>query len=457
MTRLRNATHRLLGRLSGNESLLGAAIAFTVRVTAAILAYAVQVFLARMLDLGDYGIYVTLWTWLIVVSHVATFGFCDSPVRFVPRYTERNQIHWAVGFLKTGYWAVSLGSVLLAAIGAALLWFFGHLLPPDYLIPLFVLAIGLPFLALEFYTAAAARGFGWVLLTTLPGYVLRPALMAAGVYGAWAMGYQPDATMVLAIALAVTAGLVLAQAFIIWWRIRRRYGPVTRGAPAKLWLFASLPLVFLNGMDELYVYSDILILGFLVAPEQVSIYFAALKSMSLAAFIQYAFMLVAARDFSLANAMRDRAELQHRIATATRWTFCLSVPGVAVTLAASYPLLALFGPAFTAGIPVMAVIGLGLIARASSGPAADLLIVMGHHRANMVIAAACLAFNIAASIALVPFYGILGVAFATATAYALRAAMLVVATKRLTGLWALVDLTPVMQWPARARHAAAGG
>ena len=62
-------------------------------------------------------------------------------------------------------------------------------------------------------------------------------------------------------------------------------------------------------------------------------------------------------------------------------------------------------------------------------------------REDLIIAGTCLAFNIAASVALAPSHGIFGVAAATATAYALRAAMLVVATKRLTGLWALVDFT----------------
>jgi O-antigen/teichoic acid export membrane protein len=151
-------------------------------------------------------------------------------------------------------------------------------------------------------------------------------LIALGVLLALALGYAPDAATVLSIAIAATAGIVIVQTLIVRARIRKIYGDAVPGGPTKLWLAASLPLILTLGVDEIFVWSDILILGLMVPAEDVSIYFAAQRSMSLAAFVQFAFMLVMVRDFSLANARRDQKELQKRVSHATDWTFWLNVP-----------------------------------------------------------------------------------------------------------------------------------
>jgi O-antigen/teichoic acid export membrane protein len=137
--------------------------------------------------------------------------------------------------------------------------------------------------------------------------------------------------------------------------------------------------------------------------------------------------------------MRDKKELQNRITSATRWTFWMTVPAVCLTFAAGYPLLYLFGPEFVSGITIMAVLGLGLIARSSVGQASELLIVLGHQYANLAVSSGGLAFNIVFSIYLIPIYGILGAAIATSITFTLRAMALTIITKKLTGLWVFTD------------------
>ena len=429
-----------LTQVRSQKNLSDAATALVVRVLAAALAYFVQVFLARMLHLADYGLYVTLWTWLIVVNHITVLGFSESSLRFLPRYTERKQYDWAMGFLHTGFKVVTFGSVLLAAIGFSIIYSFAGLIPAHYLLPIMVIAIGLPITSLELYLEGVSRSFGWYLLTMVPGYVLRPLLIAAGVWLAYLSGHMPDAATVLAIAIAITTVTVVVQTLVIRGRIRRKFGVVAPKGSGKLWVLASLPLVLAMSVEELYLWSDILILGFLVPPEEISVYFAAQRSMALAAFVQYAFMMVSAREFSVASAMRDKKELQRRISSATRWTFWLTVPAVLVTLAAGYPLLWLFGPEFLNGYPIMFVLGLGFVIRASVGQAQDLLIVLGHQKVNVTVSAGGVLFNILLSLMLVPYFGILGAAIATTLTYLIRSVIFTIVLKKLTGLWVLIDL-----------------
>lgn len=440
MQKLIHLTGKVLEILRSRKNLADAATALVVRVLAAALAYGVQVFLARVLALEEYGVYVTLWTWLIIANHVAVFGFAESALRFLPRYSERNQYRWAIGFLKTGFWFSTIGAAFVGIFGFIGLWVFSDAISSTYLVPLMVLVVGLPIMALELYFEGVSRAFGWYLLTIVPSYVIRPVLIAAGILIAYSAGYTPDAALVLGIAVAITACIVIAQAFIIRKRLIKLFGDLRGTSIKKFWVTSSLPLILSTGVDELYIWSDILILGFMVPAPEVAIYFAAQRSMSLASFIQYAFMLVSVREFSLANAMRDRKELQRRISSATRWTFWMTVPAVGITFAAGYPLLLMFGEEFVTGFSVMGVLGVGFLIRASVGQASDLLIVLGHQYANMFISFGGLVFNIVFSILLIPTYGIMGAAMATTFTFILRAIALTIVAKKLTGLWVLADL-----------------
>ena len=441
------------GYLSGRRNLMDALTTFTVRVLAAFLAFGVQVFLARTLELGEYGIYVTLWTWLIIVNHLGVLGFSESAIRFIPRYVQQGRTQWAKGFLHTGYKLVLAGSIGISAVAFMALPLWNQWIPSAYHLPIMVLLLGLPFSCLELYLEGVSRSFGWYLLTTIPGYIIRPLAIAGGVMVVYAMGHQPDAATVLTFAVAITALITVVQATIIRARLLKQFGRVRAAPIKKIWLLASLPLVLTLGVDEILHWSDILILGFMVPAEEVSVYFAAQRALSLAAFVQYAFMLVSVRDFSLANAMRDRVQLQEKISNATRWTFWLTVPAVLLTLLLGYPLLLIFGPSFVAGYPVMVVLGIGFILRASVGQARDLLIVLGYQKANVIIAVSGITINIVLSVLLVPVFGILGAAIATSITMGFQAVALTWAAKKLADLWVLTDIPDFQQITGHLRTA----
>ncbi|MEM7425871.1 MAG: polysaccharide biosynthesis C-terminal domain-containing protein [Pseudomonadota bacterium] len=429
-----------------DETLRDAAMTFAIRVGSAGLAYGIQVFLARTLQMQEYGIYAALWTFTIVAAHVAVFGFSESSLRFIPRYMARGRVACAEGFLTTGFKLIAGGSILLVALGLAVLWLAGSFIPAIYLAGLLVVLIGLPVAAMELYLEGVCRSFGWFALAIVPGYLVRPLLIGLAVV-LWALsGHMPDAAFVLATALVITGISALAQAFTVYRRLSRMAKPVMGSNRRSLWLRASLPLVFVAGLEEIFISTDVLLLSLMGTPDEVALYFAAVRSMAIVNFVFYAFMIVSPRKFSVDNAGQDRARLQETITETSNWTFWLTVPAVAITLAAGYPLLRLFGPEFTAAYPVMALIALGYIARASVGPAADLLVVLGYQRASLLVSAAGIGVNVAFTIALYPVFGIAGVAAATAFALAFRAGASAYVARRHAGLNVFVT-----GWPALER------
>jgi O-antigen/teichoic acid export membrane protein len=419
----------LLARLGQGAAIGQAMSALMSRTLAAGLAYLFQIYLANVLKIDAYGIFVSFWTWQLILSNILVLGYQESAVRFLPRYATRNQQQHLQSFVREGAKNVLIASSLVGVFGFAAIWQFGDQLNEAYFGPALVLVLGMPIIAMEVYLEGVNRGLGWYLLSIVPSYILRPIAVVAVMFGLSQTGWVLDAQTALAVMVAVTLILLVGQTLIMLRRMRPQGAPKKRKSARekrlrRAWILATLPLVVVSGIDEMLYWSDILVLGFLAEPADVSVYFAAIRCMAFATFIHYGFMLVFAREFSLANAGGDLSELRSRISMASTWTFWLTIPAVVMIVAAGPILLSFFGEAFAEGIVVMVVIGIGIIGKSAVGPASNLLIVLGKEKRDVMISAISLVANVLISIALVPVIGILGAALGTAASQLVRALLL---------------------------------
>ena len=76
-------------------------IAFVIRVVSAVIAFVSQVLLARWMGSFEYGIFVLVWTTMIIVGNLACLGFHTSVIRFIPEYRERGMLPELRGILLT--------------------------------------------------------------------------------------------------------------------------------------------------------------------------------------------------------------------------------------------------------------------------------------------------------------------------------------------------------------------
>ena len=74
-------------------------IAFVIRVVSAVIAFVSQVLLARWMGSFEYGIFVLVWTTMIIVGNLACLGFHTSVIRFIPEYRERDMLPELRGIL----------------------------------------------------------------------------------------------------------------------------------------------------------------------------------------------------------------------------------------------------------------------------------------------------------------------------------------------------------------------
>lgn len=403
------------------DSRLDAVLALLIRVASAGLVFALQVLLARLMPAEGYGGFVTLWTWMLALGSFAALGLAESSVRFLPRYHLRQRHAALHGFWSFGLILVAGASTLLAVIAVVAALMLDASDGPGLMVLL--IALGLPFLAIEYFLEGVARSFGWFRLAAVPVYILRPIVIGAiCLLLAW-QGIALTLPLVGAILISSMALIALLLALVL----HRRIGKLaisTRPASARqkrLWLVASLPLLLLSGLEDLTGYADVLLLSLLASPEDVGIYFAAARCLALAGFVAYAMTLVAGRRFALDLAGRSRDDLQRNILQSTRMTLWATLASVLVAVIAGPWLLTAFGSEFVAGLPAMWILGAGMVARALVGQAGEVLIVTGRQRQGLLVGAAALVATFSAGALLIPSYGLVGAALAGSLGMALRA------------------------------------
>jgi O-antigen/teichoic acid export membrane protein len=101
---------------------------------------------------------------------------------------------------------------------------------------------------------------------------------------------------------------------------------------------------------------------------------------------------------------------------AVQWTFWPSVAAGAGLLVIAPLLLRLFGSGFEAGYPLIALLLIGVLARASIGPADALLTMTGLQKSCAAIYGATFFLNVVLNLALIPWLGLAGAAIATSCA-----------------------------------------
>ena len=324
------ALKKLLSPLLGGSDSSGqtqraALFAFFIRVVSASIAYFSQVLLARWMGSFEYGIYIFVWVWVLILGGLAPLGLSTSSIRFVPEYRETGRFDLLRGLMQRARFIPLLASTLLAMAGLAGLWGFGHLLTNYYLLPAFLILFCLPMYTLVDVQDGIARGFGWMDVALIPPYILRPLLLLIAMSSVYAAGLEMTAVSAAGAAIFATWVAGVIQTLQLGRRVRQDIGPGPSAFQTDLWLRTSLPLLLFHGFELLLQNTDILVLSRYMDPSQVAVYFAALKTISLVSFVHFAVGAASANRFSAHNALGQRDKLHGVVRDAVKWTCPVSM------------------------------------------------------------------------------------------------------------------------------------
>jgi O-antigen/teichoic acid export membrane protein len=413
--------------------------AFAVRIVSAALLYLSQIALARWMGGFEYGIYVFVWTWVLVLGGLSHLGLNLAMIRLLPEYRETGQHDLMRGLLRGGRLAALGLGTLVAGIGMAALVPLAPYLENHFVLPLYIALVCVPLFTLTDVQDGVGRGLAWMGIALLPPYVLRPLLLLVSMAAAHLAGWPMTATTAAGAAIVATWVAALVQTLLVNRRLSREVEAGPRTYTFAGWFRFSGPLLAIVAADLVLQNADVLVISRFMSPTDVGIYFAAAKTMSLIMFVHYAVGSAVANRFATLNARGDQEGLKAFVRDAVHWTFWPSLFCAAVILALGKPLLWLFGPQFTEGYPVMFILVIGFLFRSAMGPAEFLLNMLGEQVLGATVLTITAVLSIALNFALVPHFGMIGAA--SATAISLMAAALmnyVVVRRRLDieiGIW----------------------
>jgi O-antigen/teichoic acid export membrane protein len=411
-----------------------AGAAFLIRVCSAALIYTSQILYARWMGTHEFGIYVYVWTWVLMIGDCADLGLATGAQRLIPEYTSRKSLDLLRGFLSRSRW-LAVGSATAIALWGVLL---ARLLEPHLgqgiLLPLCIACVTLPFYSLMNMQDGIARSYNWVHIALLPPFVVRHLIMLTLVSAAFLFKFPTDAATVITALAASYAITVICQSFVLNRKLKQTVEPGPKAYRVKNWYAISLPILMVEGCYLLLTSTDILVLQQFRTPEDVAIYYATVKTLTLIAFVHFAVSAAVGHRFSEYHIGGDRKRLEAILSDSIRWTFWGSLAAAALILAMGRPLLSLFGEQFAEGYHLMFILVAGLLARAAVGPVERLLNMLGQQSVCAAVYGFAFVLNLVLCIVLIPRIGVEGAAAATSTALIVESILLFCVTKCRLGL-----------------------
>jgi O-antigen/teichoic acid export membrane protein len=394
----------------------GASGALLVQVGGAGFSLIVNVLLARLVGKSQYGIYAYAMSWVSVLVVLALLGQSSSVVRFVPVYLHRKDWGTLRGLRRGASGIVLAGSVVIMLVGAAVVF------------------------------ALRNRMGDATLQTMLAGFLLLPLLAQLGLNGGFFRGYKqavsagaynslvrPVFFIALVLALALPLGLRLTARDIMLANVIAALAAVgcsewqlSRGWPAaakrvkpsydsRAWFRLGRQLFLLAAIGIVSNRVDVLILGGFAGADEVGPYYAAVRLAAIAAYGLTAVNTILAPMIAESYAVEDHATMARLVHHAAKLTFVVTATvGIGIAVA-GYWVLGLFGKGFAeaAFIPLLIILA-GQCISAAAGPVGFLMTMTRYERQASWFMALAATLNIVLSVALIPLFGLIGAAIASA-------------------------------------------
>lgn len=374
---------------------------FLLRVLGIVLAFVATIIFARQLGPEEYGRYALVFSWATVAMVLAGLGLPDYLVREAAREQSPRAgaglLRWADPRLLI---ASLVAGVLLLALGAAFV-------PGTGMVPLLLLAAPLPLLgSLAAVRQSILRARRRIAASLWPQLLVTPAASIAGLYLAalW-LGWSASALMAASLA---TALLVLALTRLQVGATSPRPGTEGRS------LGVALPFALISILSMINGRADQLIVGALLGATEAGIYTVAMRSAQFVSFPLLVANTIIAPILAAAHQNGDRGKMERLLRISSRLTLLVAMPiGLVPILFGSELLGLVFGPSFSAGAPVLAILAGAQVLNVAFGSVALVLKMCNLEWLVAVGIGLAAMLNIALNIALIPRLGIEGAALAS--------------------------------------------
>lgn len=389
------------------ELIRGSALSLGLKISAALLAFLLNLIIARTLDLNQMGLFFIA---LMIITFAHTFARVGQEgvlLREMARYGQSEHSALATGQLRQSIKIATIASLLIMIALYAFAPHISQLLgEPTLTSPLRIFAFAtLPF-ALTILFAEALKGQKRVAESEITLGIILPAVTILSLLIAGS-GFQ----------LQQVIWLYLSASFVAfsfgYWRLRCSGITAIEATHRPSSLKPGFSLLLANCASLLIIWSPTLILSITESNSAVAQYNIAARIALLASFVLMAINTISAPRFAeVYEKNNHQAARNIAIDSATLATFT-TLPITLVLILFAEPLLSLFGEAYAQASWLLIILAIGQLANALTGPVGQMLVMSGHNRQfrNCMLAGA--AITLLLNIVLIPAYSSVGAAIAT--------------------------------------------
>jgi O-antigen/teichoic acid export membrane protein len=380
-----------------------------VKIGASLLAFLINVVLARFLGLAEYGLFIYAAGWLNILLIPANLGFDKLLVREIAVYQSRNE--W--GKLK-GIYQFAMSSTLGMSIVIALSLFAAIYFAASSQTPTQIFywaALLIPIGAIIRIQQATLQGLYYIAMSQLSEFIIQPtALLLLSI-----LAYYWPQQSLMAPQVMILNVLAGAIAFLIGRHLLQRSWPseantVNSILDLRSWIPSLIPFMLFGGIFILNEQVSTVMLGLLSNTRQVAVFTAAEKWSVFAIFMLQALNPALAPIFAKLYALHEQERLQKIVTLSSQViTLFALIPLLAFVLVPQL-FLSTFGDEFAAGKIPLIILGVGQFINAFTGSVGVLLIMTGHERTVVRCFAAGVLVNLLLGIGLIPFMNATGAA-----------------------------------------------
>ncbi len=375
-----------------------------------------DVFIARILGPGLFGLFSIGWTFLRMCSLVVHLGIPNGVQRFIPLSREKDSQNKLNGIIKQSI----LWSVISGVLFSLALYYFSPLLAneiyrkPELEVIFKLFGLSLPFISLLSTTVAITRAMQIMTYSVLIediGQPLFALIFLAFFYftnGAWINGVI--FSDLLSFAVAALLGLwVVRKLFSGFFETRTQSLSVMR----ELLTF-SIPTALAGTFAVFIFWVDRMLVGYFLSEAENGLYQAASQISVIFVIVLTAFSAILAPMFSDFYAKKDIRHLNEIFQVGTKWGLYLSLPVFLVFCFAPLELLSvIYGQAYSGASLALVVLSVGQIINVGTGSIGALLSMTGNHRLWLILSILGMILNIVLCVFLIPSFGIAGAALGT--------------------------------------------
>lgn len=409
-------------------------VSFLVRILGAFSGLIMTLAITRNLSVPESGVFFLVFSLCSVLALLCTLGLNTTLIKLVAGYSSEESWGIIAGVVVVGLKAVAVVSSCVALIVYFSRDFIGISLfsQPLTVSALKVLSIMIPLFTINTLISYAFLGLRKTLSSVLLQNIVSQVLVICFLYFISALGI-PLSLHYVSQVVVLSVGLTCFFSLYLWFRQDDLKVPIDISRTGELAACAkSMWLAMVMGI--FVQWSGQLIVGGFVSATELAHFAVALRASILISFVLIAVNLVAAPHFSAIAKMDQKQELREITLLCGRLCFFIGTPIFILMMMAPHLILDLFGSSYRDASLVFRILIVGQFINLCTGSVGFLLNMTGYEKdmRNIIFFAGslCLMLNLT----LIPFYGIVGAAVATATGFATQNLLAAFMVKKRLGI-----------------------